>query len=362
MMRRALREARKGRPSPNPHVGAVVVQQGRIVGMDHHRQAGLAHAEVGALQKAGERARGGTLYVTFEPCNHHGRTGPCTEAILEAGIARVVIGCRDPAPHVPGAAERLRAAGVEVEIGVRQDEAHELIADFTKHITTGRPWVTLKAAVTMDGRMATRTGDSKWITSERARREAHRLRDRHDVVLVGRGTVLADDPQLTVRHVRGTDPWRVVLDTHLQTPPSARLLQSGGVPPWICHGPGAPPERRQRLEQAGAHLLECPFSGDHVSVEHVLRELGRRDVVRVLVEGGPTLHGALLDGGWVDGSAIFVAPCIVGDTEARPLAVGRGVDRIADAWRIGRPRVRRLGADVLFEGPLGPGSQQSGGG
>ncbi|MFW5925584.1 MAG: bifunctional diaminohydroxyphosphoribosylaminopyrimidine deaminase/5-amino-6-(5-phosphoribosylamino)uracil reductase RibD [Myxococcota bacterium] len=352
MMALALRLGRKGRPSPNPHVGAVVVRDGEVVGRGHHERAGLAHAEVVALREAGERARGATLYVTFEPCNHHGRTGPCTDAVLESEVGRVVIGCRDPAPHVPGAIERLRQAGIDVQVGLREEEARRLIDDFAKHIRTGLPWVTLKAAVTLDGRMATTTGDSKWITGARARKEAHRMRDRSDAVLVGVGTAIADDPQLTVRHVRGADPLRAVLDAHLRTPPGSQLIRHRSPRPTVIfHGPEAPAERREALERPGVELVEVPETEPgRLDAVAVLRELGQRDVVRLLVEGGPTVHAALLETGQADGVAVFVAPVVLGAAAAPAFAAGVGVERMADAWRIRAPRVQRLGADVLIEG------------
>ncbi|MCZ7687102.1 MAG: bifunctional diaminohydroxyphosphoribosylaminopyrimidine deaminase/5-amino-6-(5-phosphoribosylamino)uracil reductase RibD [Sandaracinaceae bacterium] len=239
-----------------------------------------------ALRAAGERARGSTLYCTLEPCNHFGRTPPCTDAILEAGVRRVVIGAADPAPHVPGAIVKLVNAGVSVVVGVREPECKALIADFARHITRGLPYVVLKAAVTLDGRIAARTGDSRWITGERARREAHRMRDRADAVLVGVGTVLADDPALTVRHVRGRDPLRVVLDTRLRTPPSAAMLRSGSAAPTVVvHGAAAGAPERRALEQAGAELLEVPLAGERLDLEAALRALAARDVVRVLAEG-----------------------------------------------------------------------------
>lgn len=354
MMERALRAGARGRPSPNPHVGAVVARGAEVIATGHHRRAGEPHAEVMALRRAGRRARGATLYVTLEPCNHFGRTPPCTDAILEAGVKRVVIGCPDPAPHVPGATRKLRRAGVAVTVGLCRDRAHALIADFEKHITTGIPFVTLKAAVTLDGRIATRTGDAKWITGERARREAHRLRDRSDAVLVGVGTVLADDCSLTVRHVRGRDPLRAVLDTELRTPPDARIVrQRSAAGTVVFHGPRAPEARRSALAEAGVELVEVPLAGEgRLDLVAVLRELGRRDVVRLLVEGGAQVHGALLDAGLVDRVAVFVAPRIVGDAGAPPLALGGGVARIADAWRIRDPEIRRLGHDVLVCGDL----------
>lgn len=358
MMGLALRAARRGRPSPNPHVGAVVARDGDVIAVDHHRRAGMAHAEVGALDSAGGGAQGATLYVTFEPCNHQGRTGPCTVTIIRAGVARVVIGCRDPAPHVPGAIDRLRAAGIEVTVGVREREARQLIVDFAKHITTGLPYVTLKAAVTLDGRTATATGDSRWITGERARREAHRLRDRHDAVLVGVGTVLADDPRLTVRWIRGVDPLRIVLDPALRIPSDARLLTTDSrLPALIAHAPDAPAERVRALQQAGAELVEVPRAERGLELASALRLLGERGVVRLLVEGGATVHGALLEAGLADAAAIFVAPRILGDPTATPLAAAGTVERVSEAWHMREPRVRRLGPDVLFAGALAKGEE-----
>lgn len=352
LMRLAVEAARRGRPSPNPHVGAVVATAaGEVLGVGHHERAGAAHAEVAAIQAAGE-TRGHTLFVTMEPCNHHGRTPPCTDAILTAGLARVVIGARDPAPHVPGAVDKLRAAGLQVDVGVLEDECRELIADFTKHIQTGLPWVVLKAAVTLDGRMATRTGDSKWITGPEARRRAHLMRDRCDAVLVGVGTVLADDPELTVRHVEGVDPLRVVLDTHLRTPADAKLARPGTV---IAHGPEAPAERRAALEARGVELLPIE-AAPRVDLPAVLRALGARDVVRLLVEGGPAVHAALLGADLADEAAVFVAPKIVGDAQAKSLAAGRGADTIATAWELRSPRIEACGPDVLIRGLLSRGS------
>lgn len=348
-MARAIEEAKRGRPSPNPHVGAVVASaDGTILGCGHHERAGDAHAEVAAIADASETA-GHTLYVTMEPCNHHGRTPPCSDAVIAAGFKRLVLGARDPAPHVPGSVEKIRAAGVEVTLGVLEQECEALIADFSKHIQTGLPFVTLKAAVTLDGRMATRTGDSKWITGEEARTEAHRMRDYSDAVLVGIGTVLADDPALTVRHVEGVDPLRVVLDAGLRTPPDATLATRGTL---VMHGPGAARENADALRAKGCELIEVPRLEGGLDIRAVLTVLGKRDIVRVLVEGGPTLHASFLAEGHADYAAVFVAPKVVGDRDAPGFAGGRGVDTIAKAWTLKNPRTRTLGVDVLIEGAL----------
>lgn len=352
----ALSVARRGRPSPNPHVGAVVARHGEIIAVGHHERAGLAHAEPMALEAAGASARGATLYVTLEPCDHQGRTGPCTAAIAAAGVGRVVVGARDPI-H-PGGVEALRAAGLDVEEGVRAPEAEALVADFVKHARTGTPFVTLKAALTLDGRLATRAGDSKWITGDRARRHAHGLRAENDAVLVGVGTVLADDPRLTVRGVRGVDPVRVVLDSELRTPPTAAVVQHGSVAPtWILHGPSAPPARRRALAAAGVELVEIPRGAMGVDLPEALRELGRRGIVRLLVEGGAGIHGALLDGRLADRAAIYVAPRLTGDADAVPLARGAALLEMRDARRLQGVRVRRFGEDTLFEGAIAHGEE-----
>ncbi len=354
MMRRALRAAERGDPSPNPHVGAVVARGDKVISVGFHARCGGPHAEVDALRRAKGDVRGATLYVTFEPCNHHGRTPPCTEAILAAGIARVVVGCEDPAPHVPGSSERLRKRGVEVVLGVERERARSMIVDFEKHMLHGLPYVTLKAAVTLDGRVATRSGDSKWITGEAARRSAHRMRAQADAVLVGIGTVLADDPELTVRMTRGRNPLRVVLDTHLRTPVRGKLVTSAAqVRTLILHGKAASPARARALTKAGVELaaVRTAASGK-LALRDVLRTLAKRDVVRLLVEGGARLHGAFLDAGLADRAAIYIAPKIIGDARALAWASGKGEQQIARAWQLRAPTVERLDDDILVVGEL----------
>lgn len=353
VMRRALDEAKRGRPSPNPRVGAALVRDGEVISLGYHAKAGQVHAEVDAIRNVPDSVEGATLFVTLEPCNHQGRTGPCTEAILEAGIARVVIGCRDPAPHVPGAIERLTVEGVEVELGVLEPECTALVADFAKHIRTGLPFVTLKAAVTLDGKIATRTGDSKWITGEAARTETHRMRDESDAILVGVGTVLSDDPSLTVRHVEGRDPIRVVLDASLRTPPTAAVLDPGrtsGAGTLIFHAPDADPSRHEALSAPGVELIAVSGDDRGVDLREVLKALGDRGVVRLMVEGGSHVHGTFLDLGLADRAAIFIAPRILGDAYAIPFATGAGVDSIEHAWRLVRTDVQAFGSDWLVSG------------
>ncbi len=353
MMRRALREARRGRPSPNPHVGAVIARGEHIVSVGHHAAAGRAHAEALAIRRAGAAARGATLYVTLEPCNHYGRTPPCTEAILTAGVKRVVVGFRDPAPHVPGGAAKLKSRGVDVAFGVCEPQARALVADFTKHITTGLPYVTLKAAISLDGRMATRTHDSKWISGERSRNHAHRMRDQSDAVAVGIGTVLADDPQLTVRRVRGRDPIRVVFDSHLRISERSALVRHDSRAPTVVFCRKDASKRRiAKLVRNGVEICPVRATRRGISLKAVLRELGRRNVVRLLVEGGPTLHGAFLDEHLADAAALFIAPIVIGDARAPGFASGRGVRTVRQATALCHSSVRQFGEDVLIQGEL----------
>lgn len=350
----ALRAAAKGRPNPNPHVGAVITKNRELISVGYHARCGLAHAEVDAIAKAGKRARGSTLYVTFEPCNHYGRTGPCSEAIIAAGIKRVVVGCLDPAPHKPGSIAKLRAAGIEVETGVLEKRAKQLVADFAKVMLEKIPYVILKAALTLDGRMASRSGESKWITGEAARREAHRLRAKSDAVLVGVGTVFADDPRLTVREVKGRDPIRVILDTELQIPATAKLLaHRSRAPTLVFHAMDVDPSRIAKLRLPGVELVSAPRDGrDGLNIRAVLTELARRNVVRLLVEGGPRIHGAFLDQGLVDRVELFVAPLILGDPGARPLADGESRRTLQEAYQLQEVRVRRVGNDIWISGEI----------
>ncbi len=352
-MTRALTEAKRGYPSPNPHVGAAIVRDGKIVSLGHHERAGEAHAEVDAIRNAADSVKGATLFVTLEPCNHQGRTGPCTEAILDAGLARVVIGCADPAPHVAGAVDRLRSAGLQVDVGLLEGECTALIADFTKHIRTGLPFVTLKAAVTLDGKIATRSGDSKWITGEEARTEAHRMRDRTDAILVGVGTVLSDDPKLTVRRVEGRDPVRVVLDADLRTPAGAAVLdpdESSNAGALIFHAADADASRHEHFATKGVELVPVSRDDRGVDLSEVLQRLGERGLIRLMVEGGAHVHGSFLDLGLADRAAIFIAPRIVGDAGAPSFAAGSGAESIEGAWRLVRTEFRALGPDWLVAG------------
>lgn len=355
-MQLAVREARKGlgRTSPNPCVGAVVVKNNRLIATGFHEKAGTPHAEVHALRRAGKQARGATIYVTLEPCNHTGRTPPCAQAILAAGIRRVVIGMADPNPLVAGGGGKTLAAhGLEVVQGVLTEECRSLNHPFIKHVTTGLPWVIMKAGMSMDGRLAVGSGQSGWITGERSRRQVHRLRDRVDAILIGSTTALADDPALTTRLPgrRGRDPLRVILDTALKLPPTARMLrQDSPAATWIFCGPDADPERAAALVEAGALIKQVRLNAaGRLDLEAVLCELGQAQVTSILVEGGSRVHGAFLRGGLVDEVNIFVAPIFIGG-DGVPLLDAFGLQQVADAPRFATTRVRRLDNDVLIEG------------
>jgi diaminohydroxyphosphoribosylaminopyrimidine deaminase/5-amino-6-(5-phosphoribosylamino)uracil reductase len=355
-MQLAVKEAKKGqgRTSPNPCVGAVVVKNNRLIATGYHKKAGTPHAEVHALRAAGEKARGATIYVTLEPCNHTGRTPPCTQAIMASGIKRVVVGVLDPNPLVAGGGcETLVAHGVEVRQGVLVEECQGLNRPFRKHVTTGLPWVIMKAGMSLDGRLALATGQCAWITNEQSRRQVHRLRDRVDAILIGSGTALCDDPALTTRLPgrRGRDPLRVLLDTALMLPPTARMLQqASSAPTWIFCGPDADATRAEALVAAGAVIKQVRLDGaGQLDLKAVLYELGRAQVTTVLVEGGSRVHGAFLRGGLVDEVRIFVAPIFIG-VEGVPLLDTLGLKKVGNAPRLTITRVRRLGNDTLIEG------------
>ena len=356
-MRLALREARRGlgRTSPNPAVGAVLVKNGRVLARGHHARAGTPHAEVLAIRRAGVRARGADLYVTLEPCNHWGRTPPCSEAILEAGVRRVLVGSRDPNPTVVGhGLDRLRRSGVLVVADVLRQECRDLNAEWFRFVTAGRPHVTLKAAVTLDGKIAARGGDSRWVTGRAARAEAHRLRDRADAILVGAGTARADDPRLTARLPgrRSRDPLRVVLDSRLRLPPSLRLFrQRSGAPTLVAHVSGRPRVRR------GVEYLRCRPRGGRVDLPDLLARLAARGVVSLLVEGGAEVHASFLKERLADRVVLFVAPRVVGG-DGLSWTAGLGARRMADALRLRDVEVGRAGEDLVVSGRLAPGPRR----
>lgn len=345
-MRRALALAARarGRTAPNPMVGAVVVAGDRCVGQGFHPRAGAPHAEVHALRRAGEAARGATLFVTLEPCCHHGRTPPCTDAILAAGISRVVAAMVDPFPRVAGGGmARLREAGLPVECGLLAPEARTLNRGYLSVQERGLPWLTLKMAMTLDGRIATATGDSRWVTGETARAYVQRLRNWNDGVLIGIGTALADDPRLTVRLPRGRHPVRVVLDPRGRLPADSHLARTAAeIPTVLAVGENAD---TRGLEAQGVQVERFALRGGRLEPPVLLRRLAARGLHTVLCEGGAVLAGSLLDAGVVDELVWFVAPKLVGGAGAPGPVAGVGCRAMAAAQPLRSVRIRRFGAD-----------------
>jgi len=351
-MRLALEEARRslGRTSPNPTVGAVVVKNGRVIARGHHRKAGMPHAEVVAIRRAGRRARGADLYTTLEPCDHYGRTPPCTLAIVEAGVRRVICASFDPNPLVNGKGiARLRRAGISVKTGILQEEADRLNQPFFKHVRTGMPWVTLKAAITLDGKIATATGDSRWISGERSRALAHRLRDQVDAILVGANTVLRDDPRLTTRlpRGRGHSPVRVVVDSALRLPARRALFTDTSLASTIVATLQSPLSRRaKRLLRSGVEVWQVKGKGGRVDLADLLRQLGARGLLHVLVEGGAQLHACFLHQGLADELVLFIAPKLIGG-DGLSWVGSLGVRRMREALQLADLSVARVGEDLL---------------
>jgi len=382
-MLEALRLAARARcrTHPNPMVGCIIVRDGQVVGTGYHHRAGEPHAEVLALREAGNAARGATVYVTLEPCAHYGRTPPCADALIRAGVARVVAAMADPDPRVAGRGlQRLKDAGIRTECGLLEEEARTLNRAYLKLKATGRPLVILKWAMTLDGKIACTSGDSRWVTGEVARSHVHQIRDQVDAILVGVGTALRDDPELTARPSRPgplpvwaggldpgpdpdwrpRDPLRIVLDSAARLPLEARLLS-----PALQDRPSpnrtlvavthrAKPEKRRALEEKGAEVLVLPEQKEGVALEPLLEELGRRGIGTLLVEGGSQVHGSFLARGLADYVMVYVAPKLVGGAGAPGPVGGIGLQRMADAWRIGDVKVTQLGADWLLEGALLP--------
>lgn len=350
-----LAASARGRTWPNPMVGCVIAREGRVLAEGRTQPCGQDHAEADALGRVDFRAPGATVYVNLEPCCHWGRTPPCTDAILRSGVERVVVGTVDPSPLVAGRGiALLREAGLHVDVGLHEEQARALNEAHIVSMTKNRPFVTLKAAVTLDGRTATRTGSSKWITGDAARDHARLQRALHQAVLVGVGTVLADDPRLNIRlpdEQRDglADPFRVVLDSRLRTPPDCRLLTTDGGPVWICTtasamGSGA----ADPLRAAGAELIPCG-EGPRVDLVAALAALKARQIATLFVEGGATLHGALVDARVVDRWLVYVAPRVFGGSDAVPLALGAGVGDAGEALALAPLSVTRLGSDLLLE-------------
>ncbi|HSC86496.1 MAG TPA: bifunctional diaminohydroxyphosphoribosylaminopyrimidine deaminase/5-amino-6-(5-phosphoribosylamino)uracil reductase RibD [Polyangiaceae bacterium] len=359
LMGRALAIAKKGDPSPNPHVGCVIARgdgsRYEILSEAFHETAGKDHAEVAALRVLGDEARGATAYITLEPCNHHGKTPPCVDRLIEAGIARVVVGCRDPNPAVAGGGlERLREAGVEVELSSLEREAKELIEAWTKFITTGQAFLSLKLALSLDGRIASRTGISKWITGGESRAFSHELRARHDAVMVGINTVLTDDPRLTVRATLGRDPIRVIVDSKLRLPLDRKLVKTASeTSTCVLTTSEADPRHVEALQQLGVSVIHVPATSEgRCDMRVALRELAKREVVSVLCEGGAELAGSMLAAQHADRLHAFIAPLLLGP-RGRPGAVDwAGPEGITDAPRLVYPRWQLHGDDAYVTGRL----------
>ncbi|MFO7985745.1 MAG: bifunctional diaminohydroxyphosphoribosylaminopyrimidine deaminase/5-amino-6-(5-phosphoribosylamino)uracil reductase RibD [Desulfatiglandaceae bacterium] len=357
-MREALGEARKGlgRTSPNPAVGAVVVRENRVIARGYHRRAGLPHAEVEALNKLERASAQDTLYVTLEPCHHQGRTPPCTGAILASGIRHVVIGMQDPNPSVKGGGcQFLKDHGIQVTTGVLESECLSLNEVFIKFVTSGRPFVVAKSALTLDGWTATARRDSKWVTNAASRQFVHRLRDRVDAVMVGVGTVLADNPSLTTRlkRGRGKDPLRIVLDTHLRTPENAAIVtQQSPAETLLVTGDDADHGRSPWTEsfRPGVTRLPCPTEHGKIDLDVLMKKLGERSVTSLMVEGGATLMGSLLREQLIDKFYIFKAPKILGGHDGIPMATGMGSEKMSQCLTLNRIRTRRFGDDMLIRG------------
>ncbi|MBN2644751.1 MAG: bifunctional diaminohydroxyphosphoribosylaminopyrimidine deaminase/5-amino-6-(5-phosphoribosylamino)uracil reductase RibD [Desulfuromonadaceae bacterium] len=359
-MRLALDLARcaEGRTGPNPPVGALIVVDGVIVGRGFHPRAGEPHAEVFALCDAAEQSRGADVYVTLEPCSHHGRTGPCCDALIAAGIRRVFIGMSDPNPLVNGrGVARLRAAGVEVVTGILEKECRHLIAPFIKHVTSGLPLVILKSAMTLDGKTATVTGDSQWITNVRSRLHVHEVRNRVDAILVGIGTVLADDPRLTTRlneipAIGMRDPLRVVLDASLRIPLTAQLLNLDSAASTLILTTGAAAqdkvEQLRALSGVEVEILPADDAGQ-VELLAALQLLGRRQVQSLLIEGGARIHQSFLQQRLIDRVMVYVAPKLLGGSDGQGLFCGPGPQRLAEALSLQELRTRRFDDDILIE-------------
>jgi len=357
-MEQALSLARLalGQVSPNPAVGAIVVKNGVVIGQGYTQPPGSWHAEVLALKQAGEEARGGVMYVTLEPCCHHGRTPPCTQAIIAAGITEVHLAMLDPNPLVSGRGkDELEREGIRIYVGEHEAEAKEINEAYTKFITTGMPFITAKFAVSLDGKIATKSGDSKWISGNEARKYVHYLRYTADAVMAGVNTVLVDDPHLTARCCGGKggtarkQPLRVIVDGKGRTPLTARLFREPGKA-LLALGRFVTPHEKRALAQVGAELLELPSEEELVDLKGLLKALGEREVTSVLVEGGGTLLGSLFDYGLVDKVVAFIAPIIIGGKEAKTAVGGKGVSKVVDSLKLERIKVEKFGEDLMVSG------------
>lgn len=352
----ALAEKACGHTSPNPLVGAVIVRDGEIVGEGYHQQAGAAHAEIHALNQAKELAEGATMYVTLEPCCHWGRTPPCTESVIRANLANIFIAMRDPNPRVAGNGIRqLEEAGIAVHVGICEEESRQLNEVFIKYITTQCPFVILKSAISLDGKIATVSGESQWITSEASRLKGHELRAQVDAILVGVGTVLQDNPSLTVRLPEGQneDPIRIIVDSRGRTPPGAKVFNpDSNAGTLIAVTANAPLAQIEALRSAGAEVLIIEQEEGRVCLRALMRELARKEITSVLIEGGGEINAAALQAGIIDKLMFFVAPKLIGGKDAPGPIGGAGIARLAETFELRNVKTSQIGADFLIEGYL----------
>lgn len=348
----ALQNARamRGQTEPNPLVGAVIVNDGRVVGIGAHLKAGEPHAEIHAIRMAGEKTRGATIYVTLEPCSHQGRTGPCAVAIVEAGIKKAIIATLDPNPIVSGRGVKiLQDAGVEVIIGVCQEESRRMNEVFNKFIVCKMPFVTLKSGITLDGKIATATSDSKWITSEEARNDVHQLRHQHVAILVGANTVLKDNPELTARIPNGRNPVRVILDSTLKIPLDARVATDKLAETWVFTTQAHSPEKKKALEERGIKVTVTK-EANRVNPTEVLQILGEKLISSVLIEGGGEINASFLENKLVDKVVVYIAPKLIGGRNAPTFFEGNGIEKMANTIELTNITVDQIGKDLKFVG------------
>jgi len=355
-MKVVLRLAARGRgiTSPNPMVGALVVKDRKIIGRGYHKKAGTPHAEILAIEEAGGRASGSTLYVNLEPCCHlDKKTPPCTDAIIKAGVKRVVLGMIDPNPKVSGNGIKiLRGAGIDVQTGVLERESKRLNEAYIKYITTGLPFIILKIASSIDGKIATASGESKWITCEKSRRMVHRLRSEVDAVMVGIGTIIKDDPLLNVRLVKGRDPHRIILDSQLRIPLSAKVLNTGPAKTYIATSLDAPQDKIMALREKGIEVILLGSKEGYIDLQSLMKELGSLGIMNLMIEGGSETNASSLKAGIVDKVLIFISPRIIGGHDSKGAIGGRSPERLCDAIAIRDLKLKRLGEDILIEGYL----------
>lgn len=351
-MTRAIELAKKGigKVNPNPLVGAVIVKDGRIIGEGYHEKYGGLHGEKNALANCSESAEGATLFVTLEPCCHYGKTPPCTQAIIESKISTVVVGTKDPNPKVSGKGiEILKSAGIVVVNGIMQQECEEINDVFFHYIANGMPFVVMKYAMTLDGKIATYMGESQWITGEKARAAVQESRNRYSAIMVGIGTVYADDPLLTCRRAKGCNPLRVVCDTHLRISLRSRIVQTAKDVPTLIVCSVQRNDKYALLESLGCKVIALPKEGAHVSIGAVMKYLGQENIDSVLLEGGGTLNYSVLQSGFVDKAEVYIAPKMFGGKDAKTPVEGIGIATVDKGYDFGKPKVTLLGGDVLLE-------------